>query len=88
LSAPKNADSLVGTATLRGDCGAVYRPGSNAGLAFALKFEGRKRWHDAHAFMADIVAKRLVRYLERAGYVVMKRPPLGGHSAVSRGFKG
>ena len=58
------------------------------GLAFALKFEGKKRWHDADAFMADIVAKRLVRYLERAGYVVMKRPPLGGHSAVSRGFKG
>jgi hypothetical protein len=27
--------------------------------------------------MADIVAERLVRYLERAGYVVMKRPPLG-----------
>jgi hypothetical protein len=37
--------------------------------------------------MADIVAKRLVRYLER-GYVVMKRPPLGGHSAIGRGFKG
>jgi len=31
-----------------------------------LKFEGRKRQHDADAFMADIVAKRLVRYLERA----------------------
>jgi hypothetical protein len=38
--------------------------------------------------MADIVAKRLVRYLERARYVVMKRPPLGGHSAVGRGFEG
>jgi hypothetical protein len=57
-----------------------------AALAFALKFEGRKRWHDAAAFMADIVAKRLVRYLERARYVVMKRAPLGGHSAVGRGF--
>jgi hypothetical protein len=42
-----------------------------AALAFALKFEGRKRWHDADAFMADIVAKRLVRHLERAGYVVI-----------------
>ena len=40
----------------------------------SLKFEGRKRQHDADAFMADIVAKRLVRYLERARYVVMKRP--------------
>ena len=57
-----------------------------ASIAFALKFEGRKRWHDADAFMADIVAKRLVRYLERARYVVMKRPPLGGHSQIARGF--
>jgi hypothetical protein len=31
-----------------------------AALAFALKFEGAKRWHDADAFMADIAAKRLV----------------------------
>jgi hypothetical protein len=59
-----------------------------AALAFALKFEGRKRWHDADAFMADIVAKRLVRCLERARYVVMKRPPLGGHSGLGRGFEG
>jgi hypothetical protein len=59
-----------------------------AALAFALRFEGRKRQHDSDAFMADIVAKRLVRYLERARYVVMKRPPLGGHSAIGRGFKG
>jgi hypothetical protein len=56
-------------------------------IAFALKFEGRKRWHDADAFMADIVAKRLVRYLERARYVVMKRPPLVG-TRRSRGGLG
>jgi len=30
-------------------------------IAFALKIEGRKRQHDADAFMANIVAKRLVR---------------------------
>jgi hypothetical protein len=59
-----------------------------AALAFALRFEGRKRQHDADAFMADIVAKRLVRHLQRAGYIVMKRPPLGGHSDIGRGFKG
>ena len=52
-----------------------------------VKFEGRKRQHDADAFVADIVAKRLVRHLERARYVVMKRPPLGGHSALGRGFE-
>lgn len=47
-------------------------------LAFALRFEGRKRKHDADAFMAEMVAKRLVRYLERAGFVVMKRSPIEG----------
>jgi hypothetical protein len=59
-----------------------------ASLAFALRFEGRKRKHDADTFMAEIVAKRLVSYLDRAGYVVMKKPPLGGHSAIGRGFEG
>jgi hypothetical protein len=28
--------------------------------------------------MAEIVAKRLVEHLERAGFVVMKKPPIGG----------
>jgi hypothetical protein len=59
-----------------------------ATLGFALQFESRKRWHDADAFVADIVAKRLVRHLERAGYAVMKRRPLGGHSQIGRGFQG
>ena len=54
-----------------------------ASIAFALKFEGRKRWHDADALMADIVAKRLIRYLERARYVVMQRPPIGGSAPTN-----
>ena len=57
-----------------------------AALAFALRYAGRKRVHDADSFMADLVAKRLVRHLERAGFVVMKKPPSGGHSALGRGF--
>ena len=40
-------------------------------LSFALRFEGRKSQHDADKLNADIVAKRLVRYLDKAGYVVM-----------------
>jgi hypothetical protein len=28
--------------------------------------------------MARIVAKRLVDHLERSGFVVMKKPPIGG----------
>jgi hypothetical protein len=55
-------------------------------LSFALRFEGRKSQHDSDRLNADIVAKRLVRYLDKAGYVVMKKPPLGGHDQVARGF--
>jgi hypothetical protein len=54
-------------------------------VAFALRFEGRKRKHDAAEYMAAIAAERVVRHLERAGFVVMRKPPLGGHSALGRG---
>jgi hypothetical protein len=57
-------------------------------IAFALRFEGRKRVHQADEYMAAIAAERVVRHLERAGFVVMKKPPLGGHSAIGRGFEG
>jgi hypothetical protein len=47
-------------------------------LSFALRHEGRKSQHDSDKLNADIVAQRLVRHLDRARYVVMKKPPLGG----------
>ena len=56
-----------------------------AALAFALRFHGRKRIHNADEIMSEIVAKRLVEHLEESGFVVMKKPPLGGHSALGRG---
>jgi hypothetical protein len=34
--------------------------------------------------MARIVARRLVEYLDRAGFVVMKKPPIGGSAPVAR----
>ncbi len=43
-------------------------------LAFALRFQGRKRVHNADEIMVEIVARRLVAHLERAGFVVMKKP--------------
>jgi hypothetical protein len=55
-------------------------------LAFALRFEGGKRARNADEVMAEIVARRLVEHLERAGFVVMKRPPIGGASSLARGF--
>ena len=50
-------------------------------LAFALRYDGRKRVHHADSMMARVAAERLVRHLERSGFVVMKRGPLPGHSA-------
>jgi hypothetical protein len=52
-------------------------------LAFALRFHGRKRTHNADENMSEVVAHRLVEHLERAGFVVMKRPPIGGGAAAS-----
>lgn len=49
-----------------------------AALAFALLFDGRKRLHLADEVIAKIAARRQVEHLERAGFVVMKRPPTGG----------
>ena len=57
------------------------------GLAFALRFDGRKRVHNADEIMSEIVAKRLVEHLERAGFVVMKRPPIGDGAALGRGLR-
>jgi hypothetical protein len=34
--------------------------------------------------MARIVAKRLVEHLERSGFVVMKKPPVGGSAPAWR----
>ena len=56
-------------------------------LAFALRFDGHKRKHDAGEFMAAIVARRLVEHLDRAGFVVMKKPPAIGAAALGRGFE-
>jgi hypothetical protein len=47
-------------------------------IGFALLFSGKKRIHDSDRLMASITAKHIVRHLERCGYVLMKRPPIGG----------
>jgi hypothetical protein len=52
-------------------------------LAFALRFDGRRRVHNADEIMARIVAERLVEYLARAGFVVMKRPPIAGSAPIA-----
>jgi hypothetical protein len=56
-------------------------------VAFALRFEGRKRVHNADEYMAAIAAERVVRHLGRAGFVVMRRPSAVGGAAIGRGFE-
>jgi hypothetical protein len=59
-----------------------------AALAFALRFQGRKRVHNADEIMAEIVAKRLAEHLQRAGFVVMKGPAEIGGPTFGSGFEG
>lgn len=42
-------------------------------LTHALRFDGRRRVHDADELMATLVAERLVAHLARCGFVLMKR---------------
>jgi len=53
-------------------------------LSFALRYDGRKRVHHADDAMARITAERLVRHLERSGYVLMRRPPAAAHTTGGR----
>jgi phosphatidylserine/phosphatidylglycerophosphate/cardiolipin synthase-like enzyme len=57
-------------------------------LAFAQRFQGRKRVHNADEVMSAIVAKRLVEHLERSGFVVMKRRPIGGGGCARSRLRG
>ena len=52
-------------------------------VAFALLFSGKKRVHDSDRMMASIAAERIVRHLEKCGYVLMKRPPIGGSAPLN-----
>lgn len=44
-------------------------------LSFALRFDGRKVWRRADDLTAKIAAEHLVRYLDTAGFVVMRKAP-------------
>jgi hypothetical protein len=56
--------------------------------SLALRYEGRRRVHNADEYMAAIAAERVVRHLERAGLVVMKRRPEIGGAALGGDSKG
>jgi hypothetical protein len=50
-------------------------------LAFALRYRGRARTHDADGFMARAAAERLLEHLERSGFVLMRKPAAPDHTA-------
>ena len=43
-------------------------------LSYALRFDGRKARRQSSELMADITARHLIEHLERAEFVVMKKP--------------
>jgi len=51
-------------------------------IAFGLRFESGRRVWQADEYMAVIATKRLIEHLTLDGFVVLKLPPLGGHSAL------
>ena len=53
-----------------------------------LRYQGRKRTHNADEIMAEIVAKRLVEHLERAGILggLPRTRALGGVANARRGI--
>ena len=54
-------------------------------LAFALTFDGRKRFRQADELTAGIAAEHLLKHLAKSGYVVMRRPAGGDLSGVMQG---
>jgi hypothetical protein len=74
---------LIGSRLPTNLCGMTETPNLRAAtadeiaetLSFALRYQGRKRVHDADDAMARITAARLVRHLEASGFILMKRPP-------------
>jgi hypothetical protein len=51
-------------------------------IAFALRYSGHKRVHHGDEYMAKIATERIVRPLELARFVVMRRPPIGGSAST------
>ena len=53
----------------------------------ALRFDGRKRAPSGDELMARITAEHLVKHLERSGFVVMRKSPIGDLSRLQSGAK-
>ena len=49
-----------------------------------MLFDGRKRTHHWDGINAQVAAEKLVDYLARANFVVMRGPPAPAHTANTR----
>lgn len=52
-------------------------------ISFALRFNGRQRFHEGDKLMAEITADHILRHLERCRFVILKRPPIGGSAPLN-----
>ena len=59
-------------------------------LEFGMKYQdGKARQHAAVDAAVATVARMIATHLERAGYVIKRKPPASGHSTPgSPGYKG
>jgi len=44
-------------------------------LAYALRYDGKRRVYHADDAMARITAERLIRHMEQAGFMLMRKAP-------------
>ncbi|XAO72448.1 MAG: hypothetical protein AAYR33_08945 [Acetobacteraceae bacterium] len=51
-------------------------------LMHALRFDARRRIHNADELMARLVAVRLVAHLQRCGFVIYTRIPAPPHGRI------
>jgi hypothetical protein len=61
----------------------VFPPSASDDHAL-VRYDGRKQVHQGDEFMAKITAERLVRHLERSGFVLMKKPPRASPAVGAR----
>ncbi len=49
-------------------------------IQHGMLYEGRKRSHHWDKINAQVAAEKLADYLERAGFVISRKPPLSAHT--------
>ena len=80
------SDAVVSSVTMNDKLTPADLSDVAGSIAFALRFNRRKRFHEGDKLMADITADHIIRHLDNSGYVIMKKPPApGGGDNPGRG---